>query len=152
MAYYFIVKPHAEKDMHYLEMFNEAMLLASLYFLVSQTEFIADPATRYNFAWAFNCLVILPLIAVNLVHTFFIGVRQTYADFRAQFKKGSKIVVENAEEIPEDADKVYNYAAYTSEKKYLKSGKLDLDIIEELPFGEDAEVDIAMKEQFLQKM
>merc|ERR1719482_1998287 len=120
MAYYFIVKPHAEKDMHYLEMFNEAMLLASLYFLVSQTEFITDAETRYNFAWAFNCMVILPLIAVNLVHTFFIGVRQTYADMKTHFRKGSKIVIENADQIPEDDDKVANYALYRSEQKYLK--------------------------------
>lgn len=100
MAYYVSVRPHVEKNMHYLEMFNESMILASLYFLVSQTEFISDPSTRYNFAWAFNCLVLLPLVAVNLSHTFFIGVRKTYAEFKASFKKGAKIVVENAEELP----------------------------------------------------
>jgi hypothetical protein len=50
--------------------------------------------------------------------------------------------VENAEELPEDADKVYNYAAYRSEQKYLKSSKLDLDVIEELPFGEEVEIEI----------
>jgi hypothetical protein len=153
MAYYATVRPHVEKNMHYLEMFNESMILASLYFLISQTEFITDAGTRYNFAWAFNCLVLLPLIAVNLVHTFFIGVRLTYADFKNSFKKGAKIVIEDAsEQLPDDADKVYNYAAYRSEQKYLKSSKLDLDVIEELPFGEEAEIDMVQKEQFLQQM
>lgn len=98
-------------------------------------------------------MVLLPLVAVNLVHTFFIGVRQTYSDIRASFKKGAKIVIEDAsEQVPDDADKVYNYAAYRSDQKYLKSSKLDLDVIEELPFGEEAEFDMVQKEQFLQKM
>lgn len=47
---------------------------------------------------------------------------------------------------------MYNYAAYQSEQKYLKSSKLDLDVIEELPFGEEVEIEIVQKEQFLQKM
>lgn len=47
---------------------------------------------------------------------------------------------------------MYNYAAYRSEQKYLKSSKLDLEVIEELPFGEEVEIEIVQKEQFLQKM
>lgn len=95
-------------------MFNESMLLASLYFLVSQTEFINDPTTRYNFAWAFNCVIILPLIAVNLAHSFFIGVRKAYADFKAYMRKDTKarIVVSGDKPELDDSEKVYNYAAY----------------------------------------
>merc|ERR1712072_270355 len=131
MAYYATVRPHVEKHMHRLEMFNECMILASLYFLVSQTDFINDPSTRYNFAWAFNCCVILPLIAVNLAHTFFIGVRKAYTDLKQYMSKdkAARIVVSGDQPLPDDSDKVYNYAAYKSEQKYLKSSKLDLDVI-----------------------
>lgn len=98
ISYYLSVRPHEKKDLHYLEIFNESMLLGALYFLLSQTEFVSSPETRYNFAWAFNCIILLPLIAVNFAHTFFIGVRQTYGDFKAYMKRGNRVVIEHATE------------------------------------------------------
>lgn len=82
MAYYLKVRPHEEENMHRIEMFNEAMLLASIYFLPLYTEYVKDPEMRYNFGWYFNSCLIVPLIGVNLAHTFFISVRRTWLELR----------------------------------------------------------------------
>jgi hypothetical protein len=82
MGYYLRVKPHTRKSVHYLELFNEGVLLASIYFLPLFTEYAGSVHDRFVIGWVFAVGIIFPLFIGNMSHTFLYSVREAYAELR----------------------------------------------------------------------
>lgn len=147
LCYLLICKPHADKATHYMEIFNEIVLLGAIYFLPLFTDMVANGSIRSQMGWWFSIMLLVPLFGVNLVYVFFMGVRRTCDEMRNTCSKKKKAVVVIADQVYDDADK---FGIEASEKKAINKQNLAV-VIEELPAGEEYEAGIE-KEAFLQSM
>lgn len=147
LCYLLICKPHADKATHYMEIFNEIVLLGAIYFLPLFTDMVANGNIRSQMGWWFSIMLLVPLFGVNLVYVFFMGVRRTCDEMRNTCSKKKKAVVVIADQVYDDADK---FGIEASEKKAINKQNLAV-VIEELPAGEEYEAGIE-KEAFLQSM
>jgi len=140
LCYLLSVRPHSDKATHYMEVFNELILLGAIYFLPLFTDMVADGKIRAQMGWNFSIMLLVPLFGVNLVYVFYMGIRRTCEEMRNTCSKKKKaVVVVVADEIfVDDADKF----GIDSERKALnKQNKLDV-VIEELPDAEELEAEI----------
>jgi len=147
LCYLLIVKPHADKATHYMEIFNEIVLLGAIYFLPLFTDMVANGALRSQMGWWFNIMLLIPLFGANLVYVFFMGIRRTCEEMRNACSKKKKAVVVVADKMYDDADK---FGIEASEKKAINKQNLEV-VVEELPDAEEYEAAIE-KESFLQAM
>jgi len=83
LSYILSVKPYHSKARHLLEIFNETMLMCTIYFLPLFTDFVQDPVMRFNLSWAFNCALLIPLFAVNLTYTVYTGTKSICNEIKA---------------------------------------------------------------------
>lgn len=147
LCYLLICKPHADKATHYMEIFNEIVLLAAIYFLPLFTDMVANGNIRSQMGWWFSIMLLVPLFGVNLVYVFFMGIRRTCEEMRNTCSKKKKAVVVIADKVYDDADK---FGIEASEKKAINKQNLAV-VIEELPAAEEYEAAME-KEAFLQSM
>lgn len=144
LCYLLACRPHEDKATHYLEIFNELTLLAVLYFLPLFTDVVPDNKLKFKMGWAFNIMLLVPLFGVNLVHTFFNGVKQSCEEMRAACGAKPRKVIVVAEPVYDDADKFDH-----TQRKLFKQN-LDV-VVEELPAAEEYESAVET-EAFLQAM
>lgn len=98
ITYILIAKPHANRFSHYLEIFNEAFFLVAIYMLpMFNKGFIDNKVVAFDMGWVFNVLVLVPLFGANFVHTFFFGMRQTFAQVKKACAKKEKVEVAEAD-------------------------------------------------------
>ena len=64
-----MVMPFEDPLLNYMELFNESSLLVTSYFLLTFTDFVPEPETRYTIGWVFSGVVALNLI-VNWIILF----------------------------------------------------------------------------------
>jgi hypothetical protein len=70
LTFFITVKPLDQPFLNGIEVFNEACLLLTSYFLFLFTDFVPDPKLRYQIGWLFIGLQILN-IAVNWMCMFY---------------------------------------------------------------------------------
>ena len=66
IAFYITVGPMIDKANNFIQIFNEVIVLVSLWMMFRFTYFVADAYTRYDLAWQFLYLLIFN-VAINVL-------------------------------------------------------------------------------------